>query len=547
MHHFYGRILSYLLVIVVLVSSPQWVDANPEDHLSGDENRTSLRYAFPSRIFELLPLFTSLSGEGLVGAQLFASPLRLQPDGKVGPYLVESWSYSEDSLRLTLHLRQGAVFHDGQPITASDLAFSLAMVKKHHPFRLVLANLERVETPDSLTAVLVMSKPIPALLRFLIPPLVPILPRHVYGDGHPLRSHPAAIRVVGSGPFQLDEFVPGKRVVLKKFDRFFLAGRPHLEKITITMYPESEGVPLALERGDEEAAGYLIYFYKRFSLASQLKVTQAGYENWMAQSILVFNNSKPPLDQVKIRQALSLSFDRSFLDFLPGSDQWDGKGGVIPPGTAFYHAIPDPDPFNVAKANKLLDEAGYPRDENGKRFSLTFSLLPDETVTQPFAELLRQSYMRKVGIELDLIYHPDNSSWGRSILTGSFHMALNGTFLWGDPQIGVHRLLHSKSIYPGALWANYFRFIDPMTDALLDEAGSTMDQSVRMARYKALQRRVSSQYPALWLAPLEFSTVHHENLIGLSEQYSAGQPWDGLYWQQQEREAHPHSLPSFKD
>ncbi len=186
-----------------------------------DTKRKHISYALPMSISKIIPIFTSLSGVGLINSQLFASPLRVEKDGSVGPYLAKRWHYSDNFLRLTLELHPHAVFHDGHPITSKDVAFSIMMVKKHHPFRIVLDNLERVETPDSHTAVLVMSKPIPALLQFLVPPLVPIIPQHIYDGGQPLKKELASRDPVGSGPFMLDSFVLGKTIKLKNLLIFY--------------------------------------------------------------------------------------------------------------------------------------------------------------------------------------------------------------------------------------------------------------------------------------------------------------------------------------
>ena len=146
----------------------------------------------------------------LPSAQLFASPLRYDADWKPQPYLAQSWELAPDAKSLTLHLRHDAVFHDGQPVTSADVAFSVMAVKQNHPFQSMFAPVESVDTPDPYTAVLRMSQPHPAILLALSPALMPVLPKHIYGDGQDLKNHPRnSADVVGSGPFKLKEFKPG--------------------------------------------------------------------------------------------------------------------------------------------------------------------------------------------------------------------------------------------------------------------------------------------------------------------------------------------------
>jgi peptide/nickel transport system substrate-binding protein len=128
---------------------------------------------------------------GMISTQLFASPLRYDDKWNPQPYLAESWEVSPDGRSVTLHLVKTAVFHDGQPVTSADVAFSIDVIKKNHPFQTMLAPVESVETPDAHTVVLRLSRPHPALLLAMSPALMPILPKHVYGDGQDIRTHPA--------------------------------------------------------------------------------------------------------------------------------------------------------------------------------------------------------------------------------------------------------------------------------------------------------------------------------------------------------------------
>ena len=115
---------------------------------------------------------------GEPGTQLFAAPLRYDEDWTPQPYLAESWSTSDDGLTVTLNLVKGATFHDGTPITSSDVAFSIKTVQENHPFKTMFAPVESVGTPDANTAV-VAGKPHP-LYYTHASQLLPIIPEHVW-------------------------------------------------------------------------------------------------------------------------------------------------------------------------------------------------------------------------------------------------------------------------------------------------------------------------------------------------------------------------------
>lgn len=113
---------------------------------------------------------------GFPGAQLFASPLRYDDSWTPQPYLAKSWDVSDDGLTVTLNLVENAVFHDGEPITSKDVAFSVDVIKANHPFKSMFAPIESVDTPDDHTAVLNLSRPHPALMLAMSGQLMSIIP-----------------------------------------------------------------------------------------------------------------------------------------------------------------------------------------------------------------------------------------------------------------------------------------------------------------------------------------------------------------------------------
>ena len=184
-----------------------------------------------------------------IATQLFASPLRYDLDWNPEPYLASSWSFSEDKKSLTLHLVPDAVFHDGKPVTSEDVAFSIMAIKANHPFKTMFEPVEAVDTPDPHTAVIRLSKPHPAILLCLAPPLCPIIPKHVYGDGQDVRTHPANSAPVGSGPFRFVEMKAGEYVILEKNPQFFIKGRPTLDRVIFRFVKDPSGCMMAMSKG----------------------------------------------------------------------------------------------------------------------------------------------------------------------------------------------------------------------------------------------------------------------------------------------------------
>ncbi len=239
--------------------------------------------------------------------QIFASPLRYDENWKPQPYLAQSWEVAPDGLSVTLHLVKNALFHDGHPVTSEDVAFSIMAIKANHPFQTMLAAVDKVETPDPFTAVIRLSHPNPALLLSMSPALMPILPKHIYGDGQDLKTHPANLKPIGSGPFKLTEYKQGEYYTLEKFDKFFIAGRPKLDRIVVRLVSDPNAALVSMERGDVSALPFVtgVRDIERLEKAPNVVVTDKGFAGIGPLNWLAFNTKKKPLDDVRVRQAIA--------------------------------------------------------------------------------------------------------------------------------------------------------------------------------------------------------------------------------------------------
>ena len=148
------------------------------------------------------------------------------------------------------------------------------------------------------------------------PALCPILPKHIYGDGQDLKTHPRnGTDVVGSGPFRVTEFKPAQRIVLERFDKFFLAGKPYLDKVIINVTPDMASLMLGLERGDIQMIPFATVpsDLKRLATNPQLTLTSKGYDGIGPLNWLAFNLAKKPLSDVQVRKAIAHAIDKNFI------------------------------------------------------------------------------------------------------------------------------------------------------------------------------------------------------------------------------------------
>ena len=441
--------------------------------------------------------------------QLFASLLRYDDNWNPQPYLAESWELAEDGKALTVHLRKNAVFHDGKPITSEDVAFSLMTVKANHPFQTMLGAVEGVDTPDPHTAIIRMSRPHPALLLALSPALTPILPKHIYGDGQDVKSHPRnSVDVVGSGPFKLKEYSPGRELVLERFDDYFLPGKPYLDRIVVQFNPDATSLLIGLERGDIHMLPYVVdpTVLRRTKDKPDIVQHKKGYEGVGALSWLAFNTKREPFDDVRVRQAIGYAIDRNFvMKALHAGFATQSTGPII---HSSPFASPDVQQYtlDLKKAESLLDEAGLERGPEGDRFKMTVDYLPASSADHKnMAEYLR-TQLKKVGITVDVRASPDFPSWARLIASHDFDMTTDAVFNWSDPVIGVHRTYLSSNIRP-IIWSNTQSYSNPRVDELLQQAGRELDETKRKAMYAEFQQIVTQDAPILYMAETPYHTL----------------------------------------
>ncbi len=450
----------------------------------------------------------------LPSTQLFASPLRFDDKWNPQPYLAESWKLAEDGKSLTLNLRKNAVFHDGKPVTSADVAFSIMAIKANHPFTTMMGPVEKVDTPDAYTAIIRMSVPHPAIVLAMSPALCPILPKHIYGDGQDLKTHPRnSVDIVGSGPFKFVDFKPGQRVSLERFDKFFLPGKPYLDKVIIDYTPDSSSLMLGFERGSIQMLPMVTIptDLKRLSVNQQVTLTPRGYEGIGALNWLAFNTARKPFSDVRVRKAIASAIDKNFVTkALMGGFAKPADGPIVA-SSPFATQDLVRYPFDLKKAAAMLDEAGYKPDANGERFALTIDYAPGTDDQQKTVAEYVRAQLKKIGVKAEVRTSADFPSWSRRLAEKDFDLSMDVVFNWGDPIIGVHRTYLSTNIKP-IVWTNTQSYRNPKVDELLTEAGSVLDPVKRKAYYATFQKIVTDDLPIDFINQIPYHTAVHKKV-----------------------------------
>ncbi|WP_025769870.1 ABC transporter substrate-binding protein [Thioalkalivibrio sp. HK1] len=460
--------------------------------------------------------------------QIFASPLRYDENWDPQPYLAKSWEVSGDGMKVTLNLVRNALFHDGKPVRAADVAFSIRTVRDNHPFKTMFEPVASIDTPDDHTVVINLDRPHPALLLALSPALAPVLPEHVFGDGDDPKTHPANSAPIGSGPFMLEEFTPGEAVVLKKNPNFFIEDRPRLDEIIIRIIKDPSALLIAMEKGEADMYPFMAgsQEIRRLEKVERLAVTDQGYAAVGPISWLAFNTRSPKLSDVRVRQAIAYAVDRDFIvKALHRGVSKAQRGPIIESSPFFDPSIPAYD-VDLDRARSLLADAGF-----ADGMALTVDYIPGPKEQQQTVAEYLKSQLKKVGIDITVRAAPDFPTWSKRISNHDFELTMDVVFNWGDPVIGVHRTYLSTNIVKGVIWSNTQQYANERVDELLNQAAVETDPAKRKRLYAEFQRIVAGDLPIYWINAMPYHTAYDKRLVnppvGI---WGAMHPLDRLEW-----------------
>ncbi len=437
-------------------------------------------------------------------------------DLKPRPQLATAWAISPDGLQYTFTLRPNVKWHDGKPFTSADVAYSLLTLKEvHSRGRATFANVTEVQTPDALTAVVKLSKPAPYLLIALAAGESPIVPRHVYDvPGVKVDQNPANQAPIGTGPYRFKEWVKGSHVLYERNPDYWDKPKPYLDRLVVKIIPDAAARSAAFESGAVDLGGETpvpLSEVARLKKLPHLAIETKGYEYSPTQTRIEFNLDNPYLRHLKVRQAIAHAIDRKVILNTVWYGYGDASTTPIPPALKNFHTPLNPYPFDIQRAEQLLDEAGFKRGAGGVRFKLHHDYLPYGDNFRRVAEYLKPA-LAKVGIEVT-IRAQDFPTYIRRVYTErEFDFTNNSMSTTFDPTIGVQRLYWSKNFKKGVPFSNGSHYDSARVDTLLEQAAVEPDAAKRSLLFQEFQRQVLADVPDLGLIAVRHITVAHRKV-----------------------------------
>jgi len=465
-----------------------------------------------------LASYISTSGPiGQVTTKVYDGLLEYDFDLQPKPGLAESWEESADGKTITFKLRPGVKFHNGTPLTSADVEFSIMKVLKevHARGGNTFKDLEAIETPDELTAVFKLKKPAPYMIRALSGYESPILSKALF-EGKDVRENPTANAPISTGPFKFVEWKKGQYVRLDKNENYWKKGLPHLDRIVARFIADAATRTAAIEKGEAQYAAFSAVpniDAKRLAKTDTVSITTKGYTMINPLALLEINTKVPPFDNAKVRQAISYAIDRQFIIdnifYGFGKPATGSISSTFAPVGLYSDKVRDYQASDrVAKANALLDEAGFPKKADGTRFELNNDLIPYGESWQRLGDYFKQA-MGDIGVKVNLRYE-DVPTWLKRIYS-NYDYQVNANFFYqlADPVLGMHRQYLSDQIRPGIVFANGSQYNNPEIDALMEKGATEPDPKARSEIYDKIQTILAEDVPVIPLFEMDFVTVYN--------------------------------------
>ena len=410
---------------------------------------------------------------GVVFYNVQEALVKVDKHGKLVPWLAERW-HTSDNRNYTFFLKKGVRFHNGRELKASDVKFVIERAmnpESKHPHPGHYKAIGDLIVKDDYTITITLKETNANFLLAMARSGSVIYPREAVET---LKSAP-----IGTGPFRLAEWVRGDRIILKKNPDYHVKGLPKIDRVVYRFIPDPNAVQAALKAGDIDISFFGLGPEHVMELQKdpRFQVTVGDTTN---DVILAMNNARKPYSDVRVRRAVTHAINKA--DVLKGAMFGMGKilGSNVDPFNPYYVDLANAMPYDPAKANKLLAEAGYP---NG--FETVLKVSPQYYYTVRSGEIIADQ-LRKVGVNVKI----EQMEWSNWIAR-----------VYREAEYDLTIIGHGEAWDIGN-YANpkyYYRYDSKKFQETFQKSEVTLDDKARRDLYGQLQKMLVEDAPAVWL------------------------------------------------
>ncbi len=431
----------------------------------------------------------------------FSGLVSFDPRLNLTPDLAESWDVSSDGTVYTFHLRTNAKFHDGRPVTAQDFIYSWERAAnpatKSDTVLTYLGDIVGVaemnagkadhisglKALDDHTLQVTIDAPKPYFPMKLTYPTAFVVDKANVESGPDWYRHPN-----GTGPYKLVEWTPSQRIVYERNMDFYL-GAPSIPYIVINLY---SGVGYRLyESGQVDMTSLPLYAVDQYSDPANPLHNELISGVDLCTSYVVFDVTKPPFDDVNVRKAFSMAFDRQkYLDIV-----LSGRGlpaiGLYPPGLPGFNVNLQGLPYDPAQARSLLAASKYGGAKGLP--PIVFTDVGIGSSVGPDVAAMVQMWQQNLGVSIT-VENLEPNYYLEEIYAGNHGQLLSSGWCadYPDPENFADVLLHTGSPQ------NEGHYSNPALDTLLEQARSEKDVTKRMTLYQQAEQIIVNDAPMLF-------------------------------------------------
>jgi peptide/nickel transport system substrate-binding protein len=320
--------------------------------VKSDDSKDSVIFSISSEPTSLDPHQTKDTISYLVIFQMFDTLTREEPDGTLSPALAESWEFDNSGLELTLKIREGVKFHNGETMTPEDVAYSINRAIASSYTSAFTNTMESMEVVDDTHVKLILKERYAAVLNCLSSANMAIVNKKAAEEaGDSFAKQP-----VGTGPYKFVDWSTGEKVVMECFDDYW-RGKAEIKNLTFKIHTDKSTAAIALEKGEVD----VLYFPNTDDRQHLMDLPNVTWEEGKAATLyyVAFNCRDGIFANVNLRKAVCYALNRDAV--ITG-----GVNGLaiptmssIPMNTSFYKDFDGYD-YNLEKAKEYLSKAGYP-------------------------------------------------------------------------------------------------------------------------------------------------------------------------------------------
>jgi len=424
------------------------------------------------------------------------------PNGDVRPEIADSWTVSEDGLTWTFKIHPGITWQDGEPLTASDVAFTYNYIIDNDlsAYTSSTLNIKEAVAIDDATVEFHLKKPKATMLRLWIP----IVPEHIWSKipGDKAATYNSKPPVIGSGPFQTIDVKKGSFIRLAA-NKNYWKGAPKVDEVILEIYQNQDTMAMDLKSGALDVAVQLPSAqFNALKNEPGITAKDALFRYFVELCMNVYDNdnsqANPVLRDLKFRQAISWAVDKQKIVDTALSGYGEVGQSIIGPFSDYAWTPPPEETFgyDMTKAAQLLDEAGYTdsdgdgirEDKQGKPIELRLWTRSESPEQQRAGKLIAGSF-EELGLNIVPSVQTDGSIYdGQLTYKGDTYAPDYDMYIWGwggtaDPGYQLGSFLTSQiEGWNDACWSN------AEYDSLYDQQDAEMDSAKRQTEVERMQQ-----------------------------------------------------------